>query len=203
MALLRLSDGRVFTAIEDINAQLSPMKIGAFGFSEAERTQVDAMDKPLSTESAKAIVAMLDPELRASLAAEGLGSWRLGNVVENADGSFGFYLWYENGETGTGQQSAEDMRQYRNPHRDDVEDIHFVFSGSIIKGAQLDNGLQGVVYVQEGEWIRVGSKAVNWPVFPAGKSTIGLSFFSKPATSTLKSGRESFPDLEILAGMRF
>jgi hypothetical protein len=203
MALLRLEDGRIFTTLADINAQLAPMQIGAFPFDAAMQARVEEMAKPVSKESAEEIVAMLDEATRARFAEEGLASWRLGNVIDEGDDQFGFYLFYENGESGTGQQSGAAMRDYKTPHRDDVEDIHFVFSGAIIKGAVLESGVQGVVYVQAGEWIKVGSKAINWPVFPAGQSTIGLSFFNRASTSALKDNREFFADLAIKPGMAF
>lgn len=203
MPLLRLSDGRVYTTAEDINAIVKPMEVGSFALDNALRQKVDAMAQPLSADDAKSIVSLLDPDARRKVAAEGYISWRLGNIVPGGDGSYDFHQHFENGEAGGGKKSSQEIRDYLTPHHVLVNDIHFVFTGAIIKGVQLENGLQGVCYVQQGEWIRLGPTILNWPVFPSGKATTGLSFYDQVAGPGQSWKMDLHPEVEVFPTMLY
>lgn len=180
MALLRMSDGRIYTTISDINEQIAPLEVGTFAFSDEARAKMAALPYPLDRAGAEAVVALLDAKTRQDVVDKGYVSWRIGNVVET-DGSFEFVLHYESGEVNGATRPGADLKAYLDPHRADVEDIHFVFSGAIVKGLDFGEGLQAVIYVLPGEWLAVGSTMLNWPIFPHGETTVGLSFYSKEA----------------------
>ncbi|EJN05856.1 hypothetical protein [Phyllobacterium sp. YR531] len=203
MALLRVSDGRVFTAIEDINAIVKPMEIGRFPFDDALRARVDALPQPLSPENAKLIVGSLDSSVRERLDSEGYVSWRVGNVLSKGEEGFAFHQHFEGGETGGGQKSPEQIKDYLTPHHVLVNDIHFVFTGAIIKGVQLENGLQAVCYVEAGEWIRLGPTILNWPIFPSGKAITGLSFFDQKAGPDQTWKMDLHPEVKVDPTMLF
>src|SRR5690554_5742286 len=112
MAILRVSDGRVMTAIEDINSVVKPMEIGRFPFSEELRSQVEAMPQPLSAEDANLIVNSLDNETRERLKSEGYVSWRMGNVIAEDNGTYAFHQHFEGGETKNAKKSAQEMADY-------------------------------------------------------------------------------------------
>jgi hypothetical protein len=203
MALLRVTDGRVLTAIDDINAVVKPMEIGRFPFDDALRQRVNALPQPLSAQDAKSIVTLLDPSVRNKLKAEGYVSWRLGNVLAEDGGSYAFHQHFETGESGAGKKSAQEMKEYLTPHYVLVNDIHFVFTGAIIKGVQLDSGLQAVCYVEAGEWIRLGPTILNWPIFPSGEAITGLSFFDQPAVPGKPWKMDLRPDVKVQPTMLF
>lgn len=203
MAVLRLSDGRVYTAIDDINAIVKPTEIGRFPFDDALRERVDAFAQPLSDEDARSIITLLPAAVREKLKDQGFISWRLGNVAAQEDGSYAFRQQFESGESGGSQKSAQEMKDYLTPHYVLVNDIHFVFTGSIIKGLQLEDGLQGVVYVEAGEWVRLGPTILNWPIFPSGQAVTGLSFFDQVASPTQPWKMDLHPEVQVDPTMLF
>ena len=203
MALLRVSDGRVFTAIDDINAIVKPMEIGRFPFDEALRERVNALSQPLSPEDARMIVNFLDPSVRKKLKSEGYISWRLGNILAEDNGNYALHQHFESGEAGAGKKSAQEMKEYLTPHYVLVNDIHFVFTGAIIKGVHLENGLQAVCYVAAGESISLAPSILNWPVFPSGQAITGLSFFDQTASPGRPWKMELHPEVQVQPTMLF
>ena len=76
-------------------------------------------------------------------------------------------------------EEADDLQAYLTPHNIHVNDWHFVFSGTIVKGMQLQGDRQAVVYVTPGEWIRLAPSVLNWPIFSFGEPVIGLSYYDR------------------------
>lgn len=184
MPLLRLSNGRVYTAPEDINRIVAPMQVGHFALSSEVAGKVRGFSQPLSQEDAMFILKSLDPKLSAAAEKDGFKYRRVGNVVPNPadDGNFVYMQRFEDRsiQSAPEQMTAEAIREYLVPHYVKVNDWHCVFSGAIIKGVQLSHGLQGVVYCQVGDWIRLSPKVLNWLVFPYGEATAAVSMFDQP-----------------------
>lgn len=182
MALLRLSNGRVYTAIEDINRFVAPMTIGKFKVTDETLAKVAAFPQPLSHADAMFVYDSLDPEAIRMVEAEGFTYRRVGDVVPAEDGSFQFMQRSPASDPAAPPvaRSPKDIADYLIPHYVQVNDWHFVFSGSIIKGVKFSDDLQGIAYIQAGEWVRLNPTILNWPVFPYGQATVAVSCFDRP-----------------------
>jgi hypothetical protein len=202
MALLRLSNGRVYVTIEDIAPRIGTVRIGAFHYPDAFRSAVEKLPMPLTDEGVEFVTANLDPEAVGLAASEGLVHRRIGCVIPpKADGgsfAFAFGVTAKDFTHRTGPE--EEVRNNLMPHVQDAVDWHFLMSGSIVKGLELGSGLQGVLYMQAGEWICLNPKAVNWVITPMGQPTIGISYFNKEVGSFKQI---NYPDVAILPDMRF
>jgi hypothetical protein len=183
MALLRLSNGRVYNTLADINELVAPLRIGAFDLPASARATVSGFKHPISKNDAMTVLGLLDPKVTAMVAKEGFTHRRVGNVVPSPsqDGSFAFVTRDENspGDAAPIARSPKEIADYLIPHHVQVNDWHFVFSGGIIKGLQLKGDLQGVVYCQAGDWIRLNPTILNWPIFPYGEATVAVSYFDR------------------------
>lgn len=201
MALLRLSDGRVYVTHEDIAPRIGSVRIGKFDYPEAARREVEALSMPLTDEGIDVATSKIDPAALALANSEGFVHRRIGCVVPSKqdDGPFTFAFGPTAAEYRLFEQPIEDVISKLRPHIVDVPDWHFVLSGAIIKGLQLEDGLQGVLYVTEGEWICLTPKAVNWVIASQGQPTIGISYFPKPLGAFQQV---DFPEVQILPNMR-
>ncbi len=184
MALLRLSNARVYTTIDEINEIVAPLRIGIFDLPEAASNRIAGFSQPLSKPDAMTVLKLLDSKVVDMTAKEGFTYRRVGNVVPSPkqDGSFAFVTRDENspGDAPPIARSPKEIADYLIPHYVQVNDWHFVFSGGIIKGLQLKGDLQGVVYCGAGEWIRLNPTILNWPIFPYGQATVAVSYFDRP-----------------------
>lgn len=199
MALLRLSTGKLYTTHEEISPRIGTVRIGKFNYPDEFRREVEKLATPLTEEGAEFVTSRLDPAAIALPNAEGLVHRRVGSVVPQSDGGFVFAFGKTAADATPRQMSEEQMRAYLMPHIVDAVDWHFVLAGGIVKGLDLGDH-QGVLYVQAGEWICLNPKVVNWPIFPNGQSTIGVSYFNKePGTF----GQVEYPDVKILPEMRY
>jgi|SRR5665213_490682 len=183
MALLRLSNGRVYNTHEEINALVAPLRIGRFNLPDSSREIVSRFKQPLSQEDAMTVLRLLDPKVVDMVTKEGFTFRRVGNVVPlpKQDGSFAFVTRDENsaGDAPPIARSPKEIADYLVPHYVQVNDWHFVFTGAIIKGLRLKEGLQGMVYCQAGDWIRLNPTILNWPIFPYGEATVAVSYFDR------------------------
>ncbi len=184
MALLRLSNARVYTTIDEINEIVAPLRIGTFDLPETASNRIAGFSQPLSKPDAMTVLKLLDSKVVDMTAKEGFTYRRVGNVVPSPkqDGSFAFVTRDENspGDAPPIARSPKEIADYLIPHYVQVNDWHFVFSGGIIKGLQLKGDLQGVVYCGAGEWIRLNPTILNWPIFPYGQATVAVSYFDRP-----------------------
>lgn len=198
MALLRLSDGRVYTAIEDINRLAGGITVGKFRVTQDTLDKVVGFSHPLSHDDAMYLISKFDPEDRKMVEAEGFTYRRVGNVVPVSGGGFSFVQRYEGGDPSDEPMTMppEAIKAYLTPHFVHVNDWHFVFSGSIIKGVKLSEDLQGVVYAQAGEWIRLNPTILNWPIFPFGTPTAAISYFDRPMDPPFSM--ELHPEVSVL-----
>lgn len=199
MALLRLSNGKIYTTHDEISPRIGTVRIGKFNYPDDFRQQVEKLPTPLTNEGAELILSRLDPKAVKLPQAEGIVHRRLGCVVPQSDGSFVFAFGKTASDATNDRMSEDQIRAYMTPHIVDAVDWHFVLSGAIIKGLDLGDH-QGVLYVQAGEWICLNPKVINWPIFPSGQSTIGISFFNKEPGAF---GQVEHPEVKILPEMRY
>jgi hypothetical protein len=78
-----------------------------------------------------------------------------------------------------------------------------VFGGAIVKGMQLGDDRQAVVYVTPGEWIRLFPSVLNWPIFPFGKPAIAVSHYDRQLNEMGWFDMDVLPEHEVLDTMRF
>jgi hypothetical protein len=206
MALLRLSSGRVYTTVDTINPIIASMQVGTFDYPQSVAERVAKFKHPLSKGDAMFILESLDKKAIDMLNKAGFTYRRVGNVVPSPteDGSFGFITWSEKSaaDSQPAARSPKEISDYLIPHHVQVNDWHFVFTGAIIKGLRIRDDLQGVVYVQAGEWIRLNPSLLNWPIFPYGEATAAVSCFDRsfdggPFQMDLK------PEVKVMPGMTF
>jgi len=206
MALLRLSTGRVYTTVEAINRIVEPLQIGTFEYPRSVREEVARFRHPLSKPDAMFILKSLDPKAIEMVTRAGFTYRRVGNVVPSPeeDGSFSFVQRDESspGDAPPLARTPKEVSDYLVPHHVQVNDWHFVFTGAIIKGLRISDDLQGVVYCQAGEWIRLNPSLLNWPIFPYGEPTAAVSYFDRPfAGGPFKMDLK--PEVKVLPGMTY
>ena len=127
------------------------------------------------------ILSQLAPALDEQARADGFVYRRVGCLVppDSEDGMMQFSL--KTG--GEGERPAAEMKSGQTPHRVHVNEMHFTFSGTIMKGLQLADGRQGVVYIIAGEWIKLHDVTLNWVVYPSGQAVNAVSYYdSEPHT---------------------
>jgi hypothetical protein len=206
MALLRLSNSRVYANIAAINRIVAPMQIGTFDYPESVRKTVAGFKHPLSKQDAMFILESLDPKAVEMATREGFTHRRVGNVVPSPadDGGFAFVTRDEAspGDAPPLARTPKEVAEYLIPHHVQVNDLHFVFTGAIVKGLRIRDDLQGIVYCQPGEWIRLNPTLLNWPIFPYGEATAAVSYFDRsfaggPFPMDLK------PEVKVLPGMNY
>jgi hypothetical protein len=202
MAILRLSTGQVYTTIEDISSRIGSTRVGTFAYPESFRSAVAKLPVPLTKEGVDLLTSKLDPAAVALPAKEGLTHRRLGCIIPPTGGRSEFIFAFGASEKDAtpAQMTPEQLSAYTTPHRVLANDWHFVMRGGIIKGLQLAGGQQAVLYVQPGEWIRLNPQVVNWPIFPVGEPTIGISFFDQEWGTF---GQETHADVKVRPEMLF
>jgi hypothetical protein len=183
MALLRLSNERIYTKISDVNELVAPLRIGTFDLPASVRATVAGFKLPISKDDAMTVLSLLDPKVVERVTKEGFKFRRVGNVVPSASQP-GHFAVMARDEASPGNvpptaRTPKEIADYLIPHYVQVNDWHFVFAGAIVKGVQLGEGLQGVVYVQPGEWIRLNPTILNWPIFPHGEASVVVSYFDR------------------------
>lgn len=203
MALLRLSNGRIYTTFEDINRLVAPLSVGAFKVSDEVLRKASGFSHPLSKGNATYLLNNLAAEDRAMVEGLGFTHRRVGEVIPKGDGTFLMALTYESQDEQAPPAvlSAKEIAEYLTPHYVHANDWHFVFSGAIVKGVQLEDGMQGVVYCPAGNWIRLAPTVLNWPIFPWGEATAAISCFDRPCEEPFHM--ELHPEVAILPEMRF
>ncbi len=210
MAVLRLSNGEVYISHEDINRILAPvgMTVGGFEYPEALRAKVAGMDKPLTKEGIDLVFGELAASVEGVLAAEGFEySFRRAAVYvppEVAGGSSIFSMALAGQEAAmSAEMPAAGLDAYRTPHVLKANNIHFSFANGFVKGLQLANGVQAVLYTTDGEWMRLTPTCFNWVIFPVGEPVVGLSYFDQEPDAEGQFETEVTMDHDILESMTF
>ena len=186
MAILRLSTGEVYVAHKDINEILAPvgMTIGSFSYPETLRAKVASMEKPLTKEGIDLLFGELSASVEAVLSDENFEySFRRAAVYvppREKGGSSIFSMALAGQEEAASAEMPEAaMAAYRAPHVMKAANFHFSFASGFVKGLQLADGVQAVVYTTEGEWMNLDPTCFNWVIFPSGEPVVGLSFFDQ------------------------
>lgn len=210
MAILRVSNGEVFTTYEDINALTKPigMTVGSFDYPEGLKAKVLAMPKPLTQEALDFMFGEMSGQVDGLVKDAGFGYAyrRAGAFVPRAErGGASSFSFGGDDKPGVAslEMAAADMGDYMAPHIVRVHNWHFCLSGCFIKGLQLEDGLQGVLYTPAGEYQRLDPTVPNWVIFPIGEPSVGLSFFECEPSAEGVHDTEPLPDLQIAESMKF
>ena len=200
MALLRLSNGDLYADNASINRLVAPLEIGRFNIDQAFLDEVQAMKGPINQKEAMRILKSLDQETEAKLEAGKFVHRRVGNLIAKPDGGYSMCLRFEGGsdETPVAEFSKETMQNYLTPHYLRVNNWHFLYAGTIVKGLQLTPELQGMVYIFPGEWMRLDPNVLNWPVFCKGPGTVALSCYDLPVE---EHKFDLHPELKVMPEM--
>lgn len=205
MAFLRLSDGRIYTTFEDINRFVAPLEVGAFALDPEVRQKVAAFAQPLSQADALYVLDNFPKEDFDWSEAQGYTHRRVGAVIPSPKEDGSFLMALRDRTTPEDVESfvlsEKEIADYLTPHHVLVNDVHFVYSGAIVKGVWISEDLQGVVYCPAGEWIRLGPTILNWPIFPWGEATVAISCFDQPCEKPFDLDLK--PDVPIKPTMMF
>lgn len=210
MAVLRLSSGEVYVDHADINEIIGPvgMTIGSFSYPQALRDKVEGMAKPLD----KAGIDLLFGELSASV--EGVLSERgidylfrraavyVPPAEKGGSSVFSMALAGQE-EAASAEMPEEGLAAYRAPHTLKAHNIHFSFASGFMKGLQLADGVQAVIYTTDGEWMHLDPTCFNWVIFPNGEPVVGLSYFDQEPDADGQFETEVMADHPILDTMTF
>ena len=210
MAVLRVSTGEVYANYSDINKLIMPlgMEVGRFSYPEHLEARVASIAKPLTQEG----VDFMFGELSSSVE----------EMVNNGDFNYAYrraavYIppkeqggtssFSMAGDDQPGVSSAEmtasDLGNYMAPHILRANNWHFSFAGAFIKGIQMEDKRQAMIYVTAGEWQRLDPEILTWVVFPHGGPVIGLSFFDRKPDDNGAFETDVIPDNTILETMKF
>ena len=208
MAIARLSTGEVFAHYSDINEITKPLQVGKFSLPASARQKIAGLQKPLTSQGAECILDVLDPNADSIMQREGFEFQyrRVGCYVppETRGGQCSFTTLEEGSvDVNVETMSEDELAAYLMPHNVHAHDWHFTFSGTIIKGIQLDDDLQAVVYVTPGEWIRLSPAVLNWPIFAFGTPVIGLSYFDRMPGADGEFDMSLHPDHSVIDSMKF
>lgn len=208
MAILRLSTGKVYAEYVDINELVKPLQVGRFLLPDDVREKVAQLEMPLTRQGADYLFQSLDTDAEKLMERHEF-KFRYRRVgcympPEKRGGDCSFAI----AEDGGGDVFVEEMTEgqlseYLTPHNVLAHDWHFTFSGTIVKGVQLKSGLQAVVYVTAGEWIRLAPTVLNWPIFAFGRPVIGLSYFDREPENHGDFDMKLYPGHQIAASMQF
>lgn len=203
MAIARLSTGELYGSHKDINAVIGPTEIGAFKLPLDVSEKIAALQMPVDKHGAEYFLSNFDPEAKAFADAEGFSFQQVRCFVPPATkgGPAGFST---NPGGAAGEMPADVLTAYQTPHNVNANEVHFLFQGCITKGLQLEDGHQAVVYITAGEWMRIHSVTMTWPVFNAGEASIAMSCYDRePQVEGGQFEMTMHPQHKILETMKF
>lgn len=210
MAVLRLSSGELYMSHADINEIIAPvgMTIGSFSYPEALRAKVESMAKPLDKEGIDLLFGELADSVEGVLDQRGFDySFRRAAVyvppAEKGGSSVFSMALAGQEEAASAEMPEEGLAAYRAPHTLKAHNFHFSFASGFIKGLQLADDLQAVVYTTDGEWMHLDPTCFNWVIFPNGEPVVGLSFFDQLPDAEGQFETEVKPDHPVLETMKF
>jgi hypothetical protein len=208
MAIARLSTGEVYGEYDDINELVSPVQVGRFEVNEDTKRKVRNMQTPLKGGDAEFILRSLGADVDEQMRSNGFeyAVRRVGCYVppKERGGECSFSLVMEGSQDVKVDELREsDLSAYVTPHHAMVNDWHCVFSGTIVKGIQMEGDRQAVVYVTPGEWIRLAPSVLNWPIFAFGAPVIAVSHYDRELNERGWFDMELRPDHPILETMKF
>lgn len=206
MAVLRVSNGKVYTTYNEINEILAPagMTVGGFSYPDALRLKVEQMDMSLPAEALDLMFGEVAQIVDGVLKDEGFNHAciRAGAGVPISDGTM-FSVAYEGQAAMSMEIKDADAEGYMVPHILRVNNFHFALVNAFVKGVQLKDGLQCVIYTTAGEWMNLTPECLNWVVFAVGAPAVGLSYFDVEPDAQGQFDTEGKPDHIVLETMKF
>lgn len=210
MAVLRLSTGGVVVGYSEINELIAPagMEVGRFDYPDSLEDKVKAMAKPLTNQGAEFAFGELSSNVEGVVKDLNFNySYRRAGVFvppKEKGGISAFSVAGDNQpEVSSAELSTTDLSNYMAPHILRVNNLHFAFAGSFVKGMQLESGLQAMVYVTAGEWQRLDPNILTWVIFSHGEPVLGLSYFDGMPDENGGFETDVMPDHAILETMKF
>lgn len=209
MAILRLSTGEVIAGYSEINELIVPagMEVGRFSYPESLEAKVKAMAKPLTQDGAELVFGELSSNVEGVVKDLDFSySYRRAGmfVPPNEQGMSSFSMAGDNNlEVSSAEMTASDLDNYKAPHILRVNNLHFAYAGSFVKGMKLEGDLQAMIYVTAGEWQRLDPKILTWVIFSIGEPVLGLSYFDSQPDENGGHETEVVADYAILESMNF
>lgn len=208
MALLRLSNGEIYTDLKTINQLIAPVEIGTFEVPADVAKAVSDPDLKFNRAFANLMHGTVVPKAKETLKQAGFDpkETRLAVYVppKTANDPHQFIALLEGeGEIDPAPLREEDFAAYLVPHRFPVNDWHFCFAGTMAKGLLLENGVQATLYIFGGEWMKLKPTVLNWPIFQKASPIVGLSFFEEEANEHGAYDMDLVPDFQPEESVRF
>jgi len=209
MAILRLSTGEVISGYAEINELIVPagMEVGRFSYPESLETRVKAMAKPLTEDGAQLAFGALSSNVDGVVKDLDFSySYRRAGVFvpPNKQGLSSFSMAGDNNPAvSSAEMTASDLDNFKAPHILRANNLHFAYSGYFVKGMQLADDLQAMIYVTPGEWQRLDPNILTWVIFPIGEPVLGLSFFDGQPDENGEFETDVMPDHRVLETMEF
>lgn len=184
------------------------MEVGRFPYPEALEGRVREMAKPLDQEGVELMFGELSSCVEGMVREAGFSySYRRAGAYVAPKEQGGTSSFSMAGDDQPGVSSAEmtptDLANYMAPHILRVNNWHFSFAGAFIKGMQLEDDLQAMIYVTSGEWQRLNPDVLTWVIFPCGEPVVGLSFFDCMPDENGMFETDVQADKKILEMMKF
>lgn len=206
MAVLRLSTGQIYTTYKEINEILAPagMTVGKFDYSESLQEKVATMDMALPTESLNLLFGEVADAVEGVVLAEEfkVACKRAGAGVPITDGTL-FSIAYEGQSAMSMEMKEEDAAAYLVPHILRSNNLHFALLNAFVKGVQLPDGSQCVIYTPAGEWMNLTPECLCWVVFAHGVPAVGISYFDTLPNDQGQFDTDVRADIDVLQTMRF
>ena len=210
MAILRLSTGEVVAGYAEINELIVPagMEVGRFSCPESLEARVKDMEKPLTPEGAGFVFGELSSNVEGVVNDLGFSySYRRAGVFvpPNEQGISSFSMAGDSNpeEVVSAEMKASDTDDYDAPHILRVNNLHFAYAGSFVKGMQLEGNLQAMIYVTAGEWQRLDPNILTWVIFSIGEPVLGLSYFDAMPDENGGFETDVIPDHKVHESMNF
>ena len=210
MAILRVSNSEVYATYSDINKITAPvgMEVGRFSYPESLQGKVAEMAIPLTQEGADFMFSDLSSSVEGMVRDAGFGySYRRAAAYvppKERGGTCSVSMAGDNQPgVSTAEMSESDLRPYAVPHRLRARNWHFSFASAFVKGIQLADDLQAMIYVTAGEWQRLDPNCLAWVIYPYGEPVIGLSFFDRKPNAEGGFDMDLIPDNPIQETMKY
>jgi hypothetical protein len=209
MAVLRVSSGKVYTTYNEINEILAPvgMTVGEFSYPKALRTKVEQMDMSLTNEALDIVFGEVGESVEGLLKNESFdyASIRAGAYIpaKTEGGNVSFAMAYKGQAAMSAEMKESDLDGYKTPHVLRTNNFHFALVNAFVKGVQLADGVQAIIYTTAGELMNLTPTCFNWVVFADGAPVVGLSYFGDTPDAEGQFPTNVTPEHVVLESMKF
>ncbi|MCY3750391.1 MAG: hypothetical protein OXG54_03220 [Gammaproteobacteria bacterium] len=206
MAVLRVSSGKVYTTYNEINEILAPagMTVGEFSYPKDLKAKVEQMDMSLPGKALDLMFGEVVESVEGVIKDEDFdySCVRAGAGVPVNGGTM-FYMAYKGQVAMSMEMRDEDSDGYMVPHILRNNNLHFALVNAFVKGVQLEDGEQCVIYTTAGEWMNLTPECLNWVIFAVGAPAVGISFFDAEPDAQGEFDTEVRTDHAVLETMKF